>query len=146
MAEKPNNYELAYHLDPNLDENALRQNRQEIEQLIVSRAGVILFAKEPEKQHLSYPIGHEHSSFFGYIQFTLPDKEQLAGIDEQIRLHQSIMRHIVLRMEPESTKKTKPRSLTGQQQARERKLKKGETPATPNPEMEKQLEEVIGNL
>ncbi len=138
-------YELAYHLDPNLDEASVQRMRSELEQLITSHTGTITLTKDPEKGHLSYPIRHERTSFFGWFRFQIADREQLAVIDEQMRLHQEVMRHIVVKVEPTVSKKAKVRSLTGQQRDVERKTRKA--PAAPvSPELEKQLEEIIGGL
>ncbi len=141
-------YELAYHLDPNMDEAAVQRVRGELEQLITSHTGTIVTTKEPEKSRLSYPIRHERTSFFGWFQFRIEDREQLAAIDEQLRLHGEVMRHITLKVEPTMSKKAKARSITGQQRDIERKARKKtaiEEPAA-SPEIEKQLEDVISGL
>lgn len=141
----PTLYELAYHLDPNLDESAVLKVRNELEQLITTHTGTIAFTKEPEKTRLSYPVRHERNSFLGWFHFTIADREQLAAIDEQMRLHHEVIRHVILKVEPTISKKAKVRSIIGQQRDVERKARKA--PATTvNPELEKQLEEIIGGL
>jgi ribosomal protein S6 len=117
----------------------------ELEKLITSHTGTIALAKEPEKARLSYPIKHERTSFFGWFQFRVEDREQLAAIDEQMRLHHEVIRHIILKVEPTVNKKAKARSITGQQRDQERKVRKAPVTSV-NPELEKQLEDVISGL
>lgn len=147
MSEIVQIYELAYHLDPKLEESAALEMRQELEQLLASKGASLVFTREPEKTKLSYEINHQRSSYFGYFHFSITDKEQLAIIDEQLRLNKKIIRSIILKLDPPSKKKLKPRSLAGQQKAQERAAKKAEgVTSEPNPEMEKQIEEVMGKI
>src|ERR1700733_1388274 len=93
-------YELAYHLDGNLDEATLQAGRNELEQLLTSHNATIVVTKEPEKARLSYEIRHERTSFFGYFHFTIEDRQQLGTIDEQLRLNTHLIRYVMLKVEP----------------------------------------------
>lgn len=144
MAEKTNNYELAYHIDSDLDEAQAAQAKETIETLVTSQGGIITFSKQPEKIRLSYEINHKRASYFGYLQFTMPDGENLIHIDEQMRLDKNIFRHLTLKLEPLSARQQKAAA----HMKTERPAKKAEAPVTEETrkEMEKQLEDVIGNL
>ncbi|MBI2068503.1 MAG: 30S ribosomal protein S6 [Candidatus Yanofskybacteria bacterium] len=65
------NYELAFHLNPNLEESKVQETKQALEKSITGRNGNVLFSREPEKMRLSYQIKHNDNAFFGYIQFTV---------------------------------------------------------------------------
>ncbi|MDP2648177.1 MAG: 30S ribosomal protein S6 [Candidatus Yanofskybacteria bacterium] len=145
MPDIKNNYELGYHLNQNIEEARVSQLREELEKLLTNNGAVVVFSKEPEKTRLSYEIKHERASYFGFIQFSLENKEALAAIDEQLRLNNSLLRYIVLIVEPVKAKKGKPRSLMGQG---EHKVKKPEQVTTEEErkEIEKKLEDIIEGL
>lgn len=48
----------------------------ELKDELVKGGATITFAKEPERQRLSYEIKHNAGSFFGYIQFNMPTGEE----------------------------------------------------------------------
>ena len=68
-------YELAFHLNPDLEEAQAQQLAQNIENYITSTGGVVSFKKEPERIRLSYPIEHKNQAWFGYFHFNLEAKE-----------------------------------------------------------------------
>lgn len=146
MPDTKNNYELGYHLNQNIEEAHVSQLREELEKLLANNGAIVVFSKEPEKTRLSYEIKHERASYFGFIQFSLDNKEALAAISEQLRLNNNLLRYIVLAVEPVRAKKGKPRSLMGQSQ--ERKVKKPEqiTTEEERKEIEKKLEDIIEGL
>lgn len=137
-------YELAYHLDAGLEEAQVPQMREEIEKLVTSHGGMISFSKEPEKGRLSYPIRHSRSSYFGYVQFTMPDGEQLAVIDEQLRLNSHVIRFLVIKQEPVSQNQRVPRSATDKAAAP--KTKKAPATEQEKKEIEQELDKVINEL
>ena len=98
MADKSHNYELAFHIVPNIEEAKIAEIKLELENLITSKRGVIVYSRQPEKTRLSYAINHHQSSYFGYIQFSLamPDGA-LQEIHEHLRHHNDILRSIILK-------------------------------------------------
>ncbi|MBX4211458.1 MAG: 30S ribosomal protein S6 [Candidatus Yanofskybacteria bacterium] len=138
-------YELAYHVNPNLEAARVTEIKNELEKMVTDNGGAISFSKEPEKTHLSYEIQHERSSYFGFIQFSLSNKDVLMGMDEQLRLHNDILRYIVLKTEPESKRPSKPRSMLGQER-RARKPEEAPVTEEQKKEMEKKLEDIIEGL
>lgn len=141
------NYELAFHISPNLEQSRVAQIREELDKLITSHGGVITFTREPEKTRLSYPIRHERSAFFGYIQFSLNDASKLVEIEEQLRLNNDIMRYLMLKLQTDQERAKALSKMAAHKERQERRVKKP-TAAKPEDtkEMEKQLEDVIGNL
>ena len=143
------NYELAYHIRPTIPETEVAQIRQEIEQLLTAQGAVITYSKEPEKARLSYPVQHERSSFFGYVQFNLPPGEGLAHVDEQLRLNTRLLRHIVLKLEADAEKqKAAAKAKISQERFQERAKRPAAQPITPqdSERIEQKIEEIIGNL
>ena len=133
-------YELAYHIEPEVEAAQVPAIKEEIEKLITNEGGVVAYSKEPEHIRLSYPIKHDRMSYFGYVQFTVADRENaIAHIDEQLRLNNHIMRHLIVKLE--ERRKTPGRAPAGQPERRVRKEVKKDSK-----EIEKQLEDVISGL
>lgn len=143
------NYELAFHLSPNLEETKIQEIKQELEKNITSRNGVVLFSREPEKIHLSYPINHNNYAHFGYIQFTLETpKETLKEINDKLKLNLDVLRYLVIKVPSAGQRRE---AVLKQVKARERseeKREKEEKITTPEEtkEMEKKLEDILEKI
>lgn len=142
------NYELAFHLNPNLEEVKVREIKQNIENIITSHKGVISYSKEPEKIRLSYEIKHIGSSYFGYIQFNLSEAQALEELNEQLKLNPDVMRHLIIKLPSDLQKK---QSMLKQIKMKERQEKRAQTKtiipgAGENKELDKELEEIIEQL
>ncbi len=151
--DEQRNYEFAYHITTQLDEARVPQIQQEVEALIAKHGGIIIAAQPPQPKRLSYPIAHQRQSFFGWVQFTASAGELLAELDEWARLHPEVLRHVTLKLEPESDKRAAKQQAhlerKAAKQAREGAAVKKtapEKPAEDKGKLEKQLEEIIGNL
>ena len=147
MDENTQNYELAYHLNSNLEEAKVQQLKQDIEETVSKNGGILSFSSNPAKTHLSYPIKRQGNSFFGYLQFGLPNKESLNNINGQLKLETEIVRYLVVKTPSESEKKQAAlKQMKLKEKAGKRVSVKVEAPAPINKEIDKQLEEIIGNL
>ncbi len=151
--DEPRNYEFAYHLTTQLDEARVPQIQQEVEALIAKHGGVIIASQPPQPKRLSYPIAHQHQSFFGWVQFTASADELLPELDEWARLHPEVLRHVTLKLEPESDKRAAKQAAhlerKAAKQAREDAAVKKTAPekkAEDTGKMEKDIEKLIGNL
>ena len=145
------NYELAFHLNPNLEETKVQETKQALEKSITGRNGNVLFYKEPEKIHLSYPIDKNDYAFFGYIQFTVENPEEvLKELNDELKLNNDILRSLIVKVPSAGQRRE---AVLKQVKARERVEKRAKEQAvtpeqTPEQakEMEKKLEELIGGL
>ena len=142
------NYELAFHLNPNLEEAKVKEIKEKIESIITSNKGVISYSKEPEKIRLSYDIKHHGNSFFSYIQFNLSEAEALKELNEQLKLNPDVLRHLVIKLPSDLQKK---QSMLKQVKMREGQEKRAQTKTTApivgeNKELDKKLEEIIEGL
>lgn len=145
---KIENYELAFHLLPELEEEESVKKFREIEASVTQLGGTVLASREPKKQHLSYPISHKKYGLFGVLNFKAP-AEAIAQLEPRLKLNDSILRFLVLKIK-ENAKVLK----TLKESAPRGKIK---THTPPKPEekpkeeirpevMEKQIEDVIGNI
>ena len=145
--ERSHNYELAYHLNPNIEEARVLQVKQEIQDYITSSKGVISYTKDPERTRLSYPIKHNSASYFGYFHFSIDNAEEgLVQLNDHLKLNTDMMRYLLVKMPSDAEKK---QMALRQVKARERMDRKvAPKPMTPkeDKEIEKQLEDVIEKL
>ena len=152
------NYELAFHLNPNLEEARVTEAKQALEKSITGRNGNVLFSNEPEKIHLSYPIDKNDYAFFGYIQFTVENPEDLPAdrqeplkeLNDELKLNNDILRYLIVKVPSAGQRRE---AVLKQVKARERVEKRAKEQAvtpeqTPEQakEMEKKLEYILGNL
>jgi len=144
------NYEVAFHINPNVEEPKVAQIKTTLEELILAKGGTITFSKVPERTRLSYAIKHQRASFFGYIHFSLADKDGLLALDESLRLNFEILRYIILKLETDAQKQKAITRAAQQKERMERRAKQMQQQPVAekkdSKEMEKQLEDVIGNL
>ena len=124
----------------------------ELKDELVKGGATISFAKEPERQRLSYEIKHNGGSFFGYIQFNMPagteDGVSLAEVEEYIKLNNDILRSLIIRLPSDAQKS---QALERQMKAKERLEKRAQAisknvPAVENKELDKELETIIDKL
>ena len=116
LEPKIENYELAFHLFPELAEEESVKKFREIEESVIQLGGTVLASREPKKQHLSYEINHKKYSFFGTLNFKAPT-ETIAQLESQLKLNDSILRFIVLKIKEnarylKSLKESSPRTKT----------------------------------
>jgi len=142
------NYELAFHLNPNLEEAKVKEIKEKIESIITSNKGVISYSKEPEKIRLSYEIKHIGYSFFSYIQFNLSESMALDELNEQLKLNADVIRYLIIKLPSDLQKK---QSMLKQIKMREGQEKRAQAKAVvpkvgENKELDKKLEEIIEQL
>lgn len=137
-------YELALHLTPDIEESQVQQLAQNIEGYVTSAGGVVSFKKEPERTRLSYPIKRKKQAYFGYFHFNLETPENLAGIDEQVRHNNDVLRYLVVKV-PADSGKVKFRFKLQKPKVAPEKPAEKPTPEQ-SKELDKELEDIIGNL
>lgn len=147
------NYEFACHITTQIDEAQVPTIWEKAQEIIGKHGGVITQSQPPQRQRLSYPIRHQQQSFFGWAQFSLDNAEGLQELDEWARLHGDIFRHIILKLDTESDKRAAKQAehleRKAAKQAREGAAQKKTTTEKKSGDsgkLEKQLEDVLGNL
>ena len=148
------NYELAFHIIPNLEEVDVQKTKQELEKIVASHGGAVLFSKDPERARLAYPIKHQTNAYFGYLNFNLESPETVSQIRDELRLNQNVLRFLILKQkEFKSEKDGLANKLAMAEKRRVRAMKQAEQLASPRTEgpveeaeLEKKLEEIIEKL
>ena len=146
-------YELAFHINSNLEEADIQKTKEEIDNLVTSNKGVISFSREPERVRLSYSINHQNNAYFSYLHFDLEAKENLVNIREQMTLNANIVRFLMLKQEhKKSDQKDIIRKIAMEEKRRVRAVKlkiKEEAkkePAMKEEEIDKKLEDILEKL
>ena len=146
--QKIENYELGFHLLPEIEEVQIEQKSQEIEGLIAKLGGAVNSSRPPKKQHLSYPIDHKKYSYFGVINFKLPANET-DQLRDNLKLDETILRSLILKVKENQKVLRSLKDHSSKQRIRTH------TPTKPDikpkeevkPEvMEKQIEDVIEHI
>jgi ribosomal protein S6 len=148
MSDIRRNYELGFHINPNMEEARVAAISNELKEKLVQGQATITFAREPERTRLSYEIKHIGQSYFGYIQFNMENGEGLAPVQEYIQLNNDIMRSLITRLPSDSEKaKTMEQAMKARERI-EKKAKAANPKAAPvqNEKLEKELEDIIEKL
>lgn len=153
--ESYQNYELAYHITTQLEDADVQKAAQEIEKIVTSHGGRVSFRKDPEKLRLSYPIQHQQHAHFGYVQFQLEDREQLAAMNEQLRLDAHVLRFLLMKFDPAAEKDKdivrkiameSRRGRAARPTLRQAPKAAPEVPAVKEEELEKQIDTIIDKM
>ncbi len=144
-------YELAYHLNPDVEEAEVGRHTQELQSLITQNSGSILASKEPKQKHLSYPLKQKHYAYFGTFDFSV-SPENISKINSEIKLQNNILRYLLIQKSDKDLRtlgsvRIRSKIKTHQPVSREglEQVNKGTENIKPE-EMEKEIEEVLEKL
>ncbi len=118
------NYELAYHLSPDLEEADIKTQAQELSDLVKEAGGSVLISKTPQRVHLSYTLKNKHYANFGILDFSAP-AETVEKINSRMKLQANVLRYLILK-KPEEGNELR---ILGQYRSRSRVKTHETTPA-----------------
>lgn len=144
-------YELAFHIDPDLEEREARIHFQELSGLINTGGGKIIGEKEPRRIRLSYPIRKKQAGYFGMFNFSAPP-EAIEKINAQLRLRGDLIRYLLL-LTPDSKnlrvlgeRRYRPRTKVGTEEKKGVTVRPKEKAAESTEQLEQEIEKVIEQL
>jgi len=156
MESDQKQYELVCILSPFLEGDTLEEAKREIEKIVSSKKGKIVF-KESEKKELAYPINKQGQGIFTISQISvLP--ENVPVISKELKLNKRIIRHLINQMPSivkevdKKLKNKKPKRTsdlkTEQKQEISKKTAKEEQQEgkTKLEEIDKKLDEIIKDI
>ncbi|HAU07406.1 MAG: 30S ribosomal protein S6 [Candidatus Yanofskybacteria bacterium GW2011_GWF1_44_227] len=145
MKEDSQNYELAFHMTPDLEESKIPEARSAIEGFVTSNGANITLSKEPVRTRLSYPVLHHKGSYFGYMHFSTKDGEMLNNLNEFMKADVNVFRYLIVKLPSD---KQRSKTIARQQKARERfeKREQVKVPEKDSKQLDEQLETIIENL
>jgi small subunit ribosomal protein S6 len=93
------NYELAYILDPELDEQSIVNVDERIKGWIEAAGGIVKEIDNWGKRRLAYPIKKHNEGFYYFIQIEMPPQAAIM-IERDLRLSEQILRFMITVQEP----------------------------------------------
>ncbi len=142
MAEvESKTYELAYHLNPDLEEAAVEVQSKELSDMVTQDGGSIVTSTMPKRIHLSYPVKGKQYANFGVMNFTAP-AETIEKLNSQMKLQNNVMRYLLTKVAHDG----KDLRTLGEHRAypRTKVLKTHEPGATEKEKPAKPLDEAAG--
>jgi len=114
-------YELALVLNASLVEDALQTEFQKVQDLIARFGGTVEKVDNWGKRRLAYEINKMTEGFYYFIVFSA-NNEAPAEIESRLRIMESIVRYLIIRMEEPNARSLKGKSVSGKSPAVEVKV------------------------
>jgi small subunit ribosomal protein S6 len=93
------NYELAYIIDSEIDEQSVAAVEERVKGWIEAAGGTIKNVDSWGKRRLAYPIQNRNEGFYYFVQIEMPPQ---AGVllERDLRLSEQILRFMISVQEP----------------------------------------------
>jgi small subunit ribosomal protein S6 len=88
------NYELAYILDPELDEQSIEAFEERVKSWIEAAEGKIKNIDSWGKRRLAYPIKKHNEGYYYFLQIEMPPQAGVV-IERDLRLSEQILRFMI---------------------------------------------------
>ena len=126
-------YEFTYLLDPDLSQEERKLLQESLKSFIQGKKGSLIHSTPPAKNELAYPIKKKQEAFLATLIFEL-EPENIANLEKKIRAEKGILRYLILKHEETRERK----------RARPRKKRVKRKTKVELKEIEKKLEEILG--
>lgn len=130
-------YEFTYLIHPKTKKESRESLEERVKSFIKDQEGKTTHIIPPSKKRLAYPIKNQEKAFLATFLFRAEPKK-LAGIEENIKKEEDILRYLILKREEEKERKRRKK------EAPETEKEKGKKPKVELKEIEKKLEEILG--
>ena len=91
-----NKYELGVVFKPNLEEDALKEELNRVQELVARFGGTIEKVDEWGKRRLAYEIKYFTEGFYTFITFT-SESSAPAEIESRMRIMENVLRYLIIR-------------------------------------------------
>ncbi len=88
-------YELMYIVRPELDEEALQASVESVKTLVTAQGGEITKTTMWGKRRLAYEVKHLRDGHYVILKLTL-DGTKVAAIERNLRIHDTVFRHMLV--------------------------------------------------
>lgn len=95
-----NKYEMMFIVKANADEKAIAATAESLKSIITSMKGEITDSKDLGSKELAYPIKKETVGYYFVVDFTA-EAETVAELDRKARIDESVLRHLIIRLDEE---------------------------------------------
>lgn len=97
-------YELAFILNPEVNEEEVRTIQDRIEQIVATYGGQIVKVNQWGRRRLAYPIERHRDGLYTFIDMILTP-ETVAEIERMLKVSEIVLRHMVKRRDPKAAQK-----------------------------------------
>ena len=104
-------YELALILNAALTEDGLQAEFQKVQDILSRFGGTVEKVDNWGKRRLAYEINKMTEGFYYFIVFSA-NHDAPAEIESRLRITESIVRYLIIRMEEPRVRKTKEKAVT----------------------------------
>ena len=95
-----NKYEIMFIVKANADEKAIANTAKSLKDIITSMKGKISDEKDLGNKELAYPIKKETVGYYFVVDFEAT-AECVAELDRKARIDESVLRHLITRLDEE---------------------------------------------
>lgn len=95
-----NKYEMMFIVKTTLDEEAANKVSKSYEDIITSMKGKLTDSKNLGNKKLAYPIKKEATGYYYVFNFEATP-EIIAEVDRKARIDESVLRHMIIRLDEE---------------------------------------------
>lgn len=97
-------YELAYILNPEVNEEEVRAIQDRIEQIVANYGGQVVKVNQWGRRRLAYPIERHRDGLYTFIDMILTP-ETVAELERMLKVSEIVLRHMVKRRDPKAAQK-----------------------------------------
>lgn len=97
-------YELAFILNPEVNEEEVRAVQDRIEQIVATYGGQIVKVNQWGRRRLAYPIERHRDGLYTFIDMILTP-ETVAELERMLKVSEIVLRHMVKRRDPKAVQK-----------------------------------------
>lgn len=91
-------YELMYLVKPELDDDAVQQEIEKINQLIQTNGGQVKKVTPWGKRRLSYTVKDQREAHYVVAEFDL-DQPRVQEVDRLLKISDTVFRHLLVRQD-----------------------------------------------
>ena len=95
-----NKYEMMFIVKANADEKAVANTAKSLKDIITSMKGKIENEQDLGSKELAYPIKKENVGYYFVVNFEAT-AEIVAELDRKARIDESVLRHLIIRLDEE---------------------------------------------
>ena len=93
-----NKYELGVIYKPNLEEDALREEQEKVQDLIIRFGGTVEKVDDWGKRRLAYEIKYFTEGFYNFVTFA-SESGAPAEIESRMRIMENVLRYLIIRID-----------------------------------------------
>jgi small subunit ribosomal protein S6 len=92
--QRMRNYELAFVVDPEVEDSSLPEIEEKVKGWVEASGGVISHVDRWGKRRLAYPIEKKNEGYYFILQLELPPRAGVE-IEREMRLSEQILRYMI---------------------------------------------------